>query len=233
MFSGTTVSQAIQWQGAGNSCVRRESNLTLGIVSLPRVWSHTGTGFLGRWSMPQASRCSRGIWAMPLITHCNHWSALKTSGRWNRWSLQVPPSWTILFYRASVSGGWETGTHRLMNRKTFLYLCGILDFSIFEADCSQSQLFLQVPNSLLPRPELRSQCFGFLSTPLASLLLVIPALQEERSGKKQKKVNWSVSTKNKQNRMLLHSWLVTRCLFLLPLKNVFTLPFVYLNEVLC
>lgn len=76
-----------------------------------------------------------------------------------------------------------------MNRKTFLYLCSILDFSIFEADFSQSQLLLQVLNSLLSRPELLSQCFSFLSMPLASLLLVILALQEERSGKKQKKVN--------------------------------------------
>ncbi|KAK4822988.1 hypothetical protein QYF61_024696 [Mycteria americana] len=40
---------------------------TLGSISLPRGCSNTGTGFLERWSMPQACQCSRGIWTTPLI----------------------------------------------------------------------------------------------------------------------------------------------------------------------
>ena len=53
------------------SCVRGGSDLTLGSISLPRGWSKTGTGFLERWSMPQACQFLRGIWTMPLTTYFN------------------------------------------------------------------------------------------------------------------------------------------------------------------
>ncbi|KAK4831810.1 hypothetical protein QYF61_019240, partial [Mycteria americana] len=59
------------------SCTRGGSDLTLGSISLPRGWSNTGTGFLERWSMPQACHCLRGIWTMPLITRFNFCSPLK------------------------------------------------------------------------------------------------------------------------------------------------------------
>ena len=45
-----------------------------------------GTGFLERWSMPQACQCLRGIWTMPLMTCFSFWSALKWSGS-GTWSL--------------------------------------------------------------------------------------------------------------------------------------------------
>jgi len=37
---------------------------------------------LERWLMPQGCQCLRGIWAMPLITCFNFWSALKWLGSW-------------------------------------------------------------------------------------------------------------------------------------------------------
>ena len=57
-----------------------------GDISLLRGRSNTGTGFLERWSMPQACQCLKGIWTMPLITFSNFLSALKWSGCWTRWS---------------------------------------------------------------------------------------------------------------------------------------------------
>ncbi|KAK4824315.1 hypothetical protein QYF61_013060 [Mycteria americana] len=60
----------------GSKLHRGDLDWTLGSISLPRGWSNTGTGFLERWSMPQACQCLRGIWTMPLITHFNFWSAL-------------------------------------------------------------------------------------------------------------------------------------------------------------
>jgi len=37
----------------------------------PKRLVRHGTGFLERWSMPQARQCLRGIWTMPLITRFN------------------------------------------------------------------------------------------------------------------------------------------------------------------
>ncbi|KAK4824758.1 hypothetical protein QYF61_018492, partial [Mycteria americana] len=63
--------------GMVQSCASGGLDWTLGSISLPRGWSNTGTGFLERWSMPQACQCLRGIWTMPLTTCFNFWSALK------------------------------------------------------------------------------------------------------------------------------------------------------------
>jgi len=62
-------------------------DLTSGSISLPREWSNPGTGFLERWSMPQACQCLTGIWTTPLIICFNFWSALNWSGSWTTWSL--------------------------------------------------------------------------------------------------------------------------------------------------
>jgi len=40
-----------------------------------RVIKHW-TGFLERWSIPEACQCLRAIWTMPLTTGFNFWSAL-------------------------------------------------------------------------------------------------------------------------------------------------------------
>lgn len=45
------------------------SDWTLGIISLLSQWWNAGTGFLGRWSIPQIPQTKlRGIWKMLLIT---------------------------------------------------------------------------------------------------------------------------------------------------------------------
>ncbi|KAK4816066.1 hypothetical protein QYF61_011074 [Mycteria americana] len=67
--------------GMVQSCARGGSDWTLGSISLPRGWSNPGTGFLERWSMPQACQCLRGIWTMPLIPCFSFWSALKRQTR--------------------------------------------------------------------------------------------------------------------------------------------------------
>ncbi|KAK4824299.1 LOW QUALITY PROTEIN: hypothetical protein QYF61_013044 [Mycteria americana] len=85
-------------RGNGSSCVRGDLDCTLGSISLPRGWSNTGTGFLERWSMPQACQCLRGIWTMPLITCFNFWSALK------RLVDRVP--WEAVLKGKGVQEGW-------------------------------------------------------------------------------------------------------------------------------
>ena len=55
--------------GMAQSCIRGGLNWVLRSISLLSGWSNTGTGFLKRWSMLQASQCLRGIWTMPLTTH--------------------------------------------------------------------------------------------------------------------------------------------------------------------
>jgi len=72
--------------GMVQSCIRGDLVLTLGSIYLQTGWSSTGTGFLERWSMPQACQSLRGMW-MPLTTRLNFWSALNCSGSWARWSL--------------------------------------------------------------------------------------------------------------------------------------------------
>lgn len=44
------------------SWVRMCLDWILGSISLPRGWSDTGTGFLDRWSMPQACQCFKRHW---------------------------------------------------------------------------------------------------------------------------------------------------------------------------
>ena len=63
--------------GMVQSCARGGSGWTSGSTSSPRGWSDTATGFLGRWAMPQACQCFRGVWPMPLVTSFNPWSAPK------------------------------------------------------------------------------------------------------------------------------------------------------------
>ncbi|KAK4827477.1 hypothetical protein QYF61_018713 [Mycteria americana] len=71
-----TLYPVIGHMGMVKSCTRGGLDQTLGSIYLPRGWSNTGTGFLERWSMPQACQCLRGIWTMPLTTCFNFWSAL-------------------------------------------------------------------------------------------------------------------------------------------------------------
>ena len=77
----------IGYVGMVQSCLMGGLDQTLGSIPLLRGWSDTGTGFLERWSMPQACQCWRGIWTMPLTTCFDFWSALQLSGSWTRWSL--------------------------------------------------------------------------------------------------------------------------------------------------
>ena len=47
--------------GMAQSRTRGGSDWALGSISLLRGWSNPGTGFLERWSMPQACQCLRSI----------------------------------------------------------------------------------------------------------------------------------------------------------------------------
>ncbi|KAK4832291.1 hypothetical protein QYF61_021690 [Mycteria americana] len=53
--------------GMVQSCTRGGLDWTLGSIYLPRGWSHTGTGFLKRWSMPQACHGTNGICPVCLV----------------------------------------------------------------------------------------------------------------------------------------------------------------------
>lgn len=68
------------WERFKAVSVRGGSDLILGSISLLRGCSNPGTGFLGRWLMPQVCQCWRSIWTMPLIWCFNFRSALKWSG---------------------------------------------------------------------------------------------------------------------------------------------------------
>lgn len=58
------------------------SDRTLEKTSLPGGWSNTGTGFLERWSMPQACQHARSIW-IGLLKRA-HAPTLMWSGSWTR-----------------------------------------------------------------------------------------------------------------------------------------------------
>jgi len=47
--------------GMVQRCTRGGLDWTLGSISLWRGWSNTGTGFLERWSMPQACQWLRHL----------------------------------------------------------------------------------------------------------------------------------------------------------------------------
>lgn len=66
--------------GMAQSCSSAGSDWTLGNIS-----SNSGTGALGRWSMPQACQCFRGVWTLPLTALT--WLAWNWSGSWTRWLL--------------------------------------------------------------------------------------------------------------------------------------------------
>lgn len=68
------------------SCTREGLDWTVGSVSILRGWPNIGTGFSGRWLMPQACLCLRGIWTKPLTTLFTLRSALNWSGSGTRWS---------------------------------------------------------------------------------------------------------------------------------------------------
>lgn len=59
--------------------------------------SASGRGFLERWLIPHACRCSRDIWTVPSVSCLNFWLALRWSDSWRKCSLKSFSTWTILF----------------------------------------------------------------------------------------------------------------------------------------